>query len=183
MQRLLNAQGFSLIRVFAVLLVITLAAGCGSGDSGLSEFDQMQADKSNALESLKSKGAKAAEKSYPQGNAWSIDFSGQTITAETFDQLQNVGYVSELNFSGSTLNDALVPRLNEEGVRAVLIKLDLSKTEVSDAGLAQLKDLNLLRELVLTGSKVTADGVSKFQSARQSNPNIPQMFKNVAVKM
>lgn len=169
-----------LVTCFAALLSVT---GCGGSQSGVSEFEQMQAAKANSMEGLKANGAKAVEKTYPQGTAWSIDLSGQTITPETFEALKNVGHISELNFSGSTLADEHAGLLNDENVRGVLIKLDVSKTAFSDAGLVQLKDANFLLELIVTGSKVTQAGISKFIQDRQSNPNVQPFAKNVKVTL
>jgi hypothetical protein len=182
---LFSRKSHSVRIVLAVSLLAALVSipGCGGGEGGVSEFDQLQAEKAKSMEGLKAKGVKAVEKAYPQGTAWAIDLSGQTITEDTFEALKRVGHISELNFSGSTLSDEHAPLLNDEYIRGTLIKLDVSKTAFSDAGLAQLKDANLLMELIVTGSKVTQAGVSKFAQDRQANPNVPAMFKNVKVTM
>ena len=48
-----------------------------------------------------------------------------------------------------------------------LRKLDLYQTGITDAGLDALADLPELREVGLTGSKVTEEGYLRFIKARQ----------------
>jgi hypothetical protein len=47
----------------------------------------------------------------------------------------------------------------------IMFSLMLKNMKVSDAGLENLKGLAALKELNLTGSKVTADGVKKLAAA------------------
>jgi len=162
-------------------LALLLLGGCGGGD-GDSDYQQMIEDQKAGEEALKSQGAKFERRKYPQGEAWSVDLSGQTLSEEVLQQLTTVGPISELNLSGSTATDAHASKINSPEIGGYLLKLDLSKTEFSDTGLAELKDLNLLRELIVTGTKVTQAGITKFQEDRQANPNVPSFFKAVSVR-
>lgn len=166
--------------LFVLTVLGVLNSGCG-GD-GLSEYDRMKLAKDSAASALRAKGVQLEEKRYPQGDAWSVKLAGQEITDETFEQLKSLKQITELDFSGSTLSDAHAAKLNAMEVSGFLLKLDVSKTSFSDAGLAELTGLNLLRELIVTGSKVTKAGIDKFQQARQNNPSIMVAFRKVNVK-
>ena len=81
-----------------------------------------------------------------------------------------MGHAVELDLKGSNVTDDQMARLNEQGVGNMLIRLDLSNTAISDAGLYKLTDLYCLMNLNLTGTRVTADGMQRFLAQRQNNP-------------
>ncbi len=163
-------------RVSCATLIVA-AAGCGADPDGPGSYQAFREAQQNAEGTLTAQGAKLERKDYPQGSAWAVDLSGKTIADETLTALKALDRVSELNLSGSTLSDEHMARVNESST--FLMRLDLSKTSVTDQGLAQL-EAGFLNDLDVTGSKITEEGVSQFLKKRADNPQI--MFKAVNVK-
>jgi hypothetical protein len=64
-----------------------------------------------------------------------------------------------------------------------VMKLDLSHTAVTDAGLDKLVNVILLGDLNLTGTKVTPAGAERLKKRRQNDRRIPQMFKTTKVHL
>lgn len=169
-----------LLRGSSAAVVLLLFSGCGPDPNGPGSYQDVVNSLAKAEESLKSQAVKAERKDYPPyGSAWVVDLSGKPLTPEIWTALRGLGYISELNLSGTTFGDADVPTINE--LSGFLINLNASGTALTDQGLAQL-DAPHLRQLDVTNTKVTAEGVSSFQKARKENPKIAQGFKNVQVK-
>jgi hypothetical protein len=168
---------------FALVGTISLTGcgGCGFGYSGKSEYDQLVEGQKAAIDGLTAKGGKAELKKYPQGDAYSLNLSGVTIDDEVIELIEKAAPVSELNLSGSTVTDAHAARINAEKIGSFLLVLNLSKTQFSDAGLAELKHLPMLMQLDVTGSKVTKDAATKFQKARRESPGA--FFKQLNLKI
>lgn len=168
------------IRLGWVLLVLA-SAGCGSG--GPSYYEKQKAIHDSSIDLLKDRGAKFTAKRYPEGTAWLIDLQGLTITEEMLEQLKKVGYITEINLSKSTLTDEHLAAINNRAISGFLLKLDLSKTAITDAGLDHLKDLGLLSTLILTDTKVTADGVARFKKKRAEDQRIAPAFKTPKIAL
>lgn len=154
--------------------------GCGSGNEK-SVTEQLQDLQQPRIERLQSAGAKMTKKQYPQGEAWSIDLRGMTITNELLDDLTYAGNITELNFSKSTITDEQLAKINDKKIGGFILMLDVSNTSVTDNGLNNLKDLGLLTTLNVSGTKVTAAAVDKFKKERASDPRIKPLFKNTRV--
>ena len=181
----------TITQIVAVLVIVGIVVtvslvGCGAcslGSGGLPERERIELDRLAAVEELKKNGATVEERKYPGfGDAWSVNLSGATITDETFDRLEESSPVSELILAGSTVNDAHAERISSLRVGSTLRKLDLSKTEFTDAGLAQLKNLTVLAELNVTGTKVTKAATDKFQKDRNENPSTLPWARRVTIK-
>ena len=163
-------------------ITLTGCNGCSDGAGAETPYERQKRELESAADTLKANNAKLVKKQYPgYGEALSVDLSGAKITDKTFDELAKVGLIAELVLAQSTVTDAHAVRINAKEIGAVLVKLDLSKTEFSDIGLAELRSLNLLRELNVAGSKVTSDGIAKFQQERLANKSVPEMFRTVRV--
>lgn len=165
----------------ALVLVLTLA-GCQQKGDGLSDYERMQQSQKGAAETLRGLGAKIEERHYPQGDAWAVNLSGQTITEDVLKQVQQLGKVSELNLSRSTITDDQLDFVNQSGLVTVALKVDLSHTAVTDAGLEKLTNMVLLRDLNLAGTKVTPAAVERFKQARQEDTKIMALFKNPTIR-
>lgn len=167
--------------ILGFLLLLAALPGC-KGD-GLSDYQREQNQKESALEALHTQGAKVETKSYPQfarfGSAYAVNLSGATITPETFENLKGLQRVSELDLSKSSLTDDQMDQLNE--VANFLVRLDLSNTAVTDAGLEKLTNLNLCFNLILTGAKVTPAGVEGFKQQRLARSSTK--VKNMKIQM
>jgi hypothetical protein len=161
-------------------LLLTLC-GCGMFGDGISDFERQAKSREGCIELLKEQGAKFEQKTYPQGVAWAVDLSGMEITDQTLELLGKVGNLSELNFSGSSISDDQIAELNDINLSGTLLKLDLSKTEITDAGIAEMTRFGFLRELNLTGTKVTSAAIESFKAARKANADIIPMMKEVKV--
>ena len=56
------------------------------------------------------------------------------ITNDVFNHLKTLKRVTELDVSKSSITDEQVAKLSEQDVGTMLVKLDLSNTAVTDAG-------------------------------------------------
>jgi len=155
----------------AVLLVPAALAGCGRSNYGPSDYAKMPQREEGAADYIRNRGGKLAKKSYPQGQAWTVDLHGATIDDELFTRLKELVRITELNLSKTNLTDEQMARINDD-TGSLILKLDVSNTAVSDAGLDKLTGLPILTNLNLSGTKVTAAGVDRFRKSRQSNPNV-----------
>ena len=165
-----------------VLLVLLLQSGCGPKD-GLSDYDRMKKGQQDAGASLKEMGAKLTEVHRPQGDSWSVSLSGLQITDDLLSRIKKVGRITELDLSKSTVTDDQLARINEVEIGSLLVRLDLSGTAVTDAGLDKLTNLVVLSSLNLTGTKVTPAGVERFKKKRQDDPKIMGLFKSPTIRL
>jgi hypothetical protein len=163
-----------------LVAAVLSSSGCSKKEEGKS-YQQVYQSKEEAVAALKQKGAKFSEEAYPRFTSektWSIDLSGQQVSDEVFELMKKVGYITNLNLSKTNVSDAQMERVNEQGIGNVLVNLDLSNTAVTDAGLAKLDNLYVIRQINLSGSRVTPAGVDRFKAIRASNPKVPQQFKS-----
>lgn len=152
-----------------VLLALATTGGCGNS-SGLSHIEQVKLNRQIAADALQAKGATAREHRYPQGDAWIVDLSGKTVDDEVIEHLQALGQIAELDVSGSTIGDTQMQALAAMEASGTLIKLNISNTQVSDAGLLALSKLHLLFDINVKGSKVTAGGIEQYRTQRPKHP-------------
>jgi hypothetical protein len=162
------------------LLLLTAAPGCQRGD-GLSDYERAQKPTQDAAAALRDMGGSVTMVRYPQGDGWAVALPGAQITDGMFGHLKALRRVAELDLSRSTVTDDQMALLNEQDVGTLLVKLDLSHTAVTDAGLEKLTNLYVLFELNLVGTKVTAAGVEAFKKQRLGNPKV--LVKRTAVRL
>ena len=165
--------------VAAALLVLS---GCGPKD-GLSDNDRRMLALQQGAEGLRSLGAKVEERTYSVGNAWAVSLSGMTISDDLLRQVKQLGNISELDLSKTTLTDDHMPLFNELGLGTLATKLDLSHTALTDAGFEKLDNLRFLSQLNLTSTKVTPAAVERFKKKRQNDARILPLFKNPTVRL
>ena len=170
--------GASFRRMCVWGVVWIVALGCGG--SNVSTYERIEREKQEAAEKLKSGGLKLEEKQYPQGTAYSVDASGLTITSDMIRTLQNAGHVTEINLSGAKITDDQLLELTDPERFGLLIVLNLSNTGVTDEGAENLPSLPLLRDLDLTGTKVSQTIVDQINTARKAIPN--PIFATVNIK-
>src|SRR5262245_19525306 len=155
---------------FIVLLAVAFLAalpGCKRETISLAEREKMQ--ETDFVNSLQKQGATVKEKDYPpHGTGYVVNLSGARLADDTFRDLKGLQRVAELDLSKSSLADDQMDQLNE--VSKDLVRLDLSNTAVTDAGLGKLKAVYVLFNLNLAGTKVTAAGVARFQKQRLESP-------------
>lgn len=163
------------------LIVLTMPS-CGKKDT-YGTYQEQQQKQQNAAAALREQGATLEEKHYKRGDAWAINLKGKQISGDVIDRLAKMGHITELNLSGTNVTDADLTRINELGIGAVMLQLDLSHTEVSDAGLDQLTNFFLLSDLNLTGTKVTAAGVGRFRTKRAGDQRIMAAFKSPKIRL
>jgi hypothetical protein len=172
----------SLARTFArVLLAALVLSGCQK--DGPSDFERMRQAQDNAADSLKGQGAKVKQMDYPQGRAWSVNLSGATISDNLLREVKQLGKITELDLSKSTVTDDHLGLINDLGLSTLLLKLDLSQTAVTDAGFEKLVNLALLSDLNLVGTKVTPAAVERFKQNRLTDPKVPAMFKKPKIRL
>lgn len=148
--------------MFAILCFvgIPLAIGC---DDGMSDYERDQAKIGVSKEQLIDFGAKVELKRFPQGDAFKVDLSGQTLDDESFEMLKGLGRIVELDLSDTNITNESLATINNSTIRDYLLKLNLSDTEVSDQGLAELTETYLLNELTVTDTKVTDAGIKQLK--------------------
>lgn len=142
------------------------------GQSGPSDYDQKVQAQKDAAEVLSKKGGKVKEMNYAIGKASAVNLSGLTITDELMQGLKDLGNISEMDLSNSTVTDDDLGKMTKLNLMTFLTKLDLSNTAVTDAGLDKLENMVFLMQLNLTGSKCTKVGADRFKRNRETQKNI-----------
>ena len=168
-------------RAAAALTLLALPACSRKGE--LSDYMRAQQAQQVTIDALTERGAKFSQQRFPQGTAWAVDLSGQTVSGETLNQLKTLRFISELNLSKCQFADLDVGRLAEPGIGSVLLKLDLSQTAVTDADMEKLDGLGMLSQLNLAGTKVTPAAVERFRQRRKDNPKVLPQFKNPTIRL
>jgi hypothetical protein len=166
----------ALVAVGVALLIVVgywFMPGGGRGQTGPSDYQLSVEAAKDAADALSSQGGRVKEMHYPQGNAWAVNLSGLTLTNKLLEDVQALGKITELDLSKSTVTDDQLDFMSKLGLTAMLLKLDLSNTGVSDAGLEKLENMMLLTQLNLVGTKCTAAGVEKFKRHRASQKKPP----------
>lgn len=165
-----------------VLLAAAALAGCGPRVGGPSAYEQAQAEQQRVADSLGSKGMKSKRMHYPQGDAWAVDLTGMTITDDVIRKLKELDNVTELNLSQSTITDEQLGQINDQGIGSLVLKMDLSHTGITDAGLQKLTKFFLLNSLNVADTKVTPAGVAQFKKERLTLPNVRMRKPTVKLK-
>ncbi|MGQ0637721.1 MAG: hypothetical protein ACT4QC_24350 [Planctomycetaceae bacterium] len=162
-----------------VAWAVAAFTGCdGLGGDPAKATAQALERRSDALDTLKSRGAKVTTKKIPfVGDSVAVDFSGvRELSNDTFALLKEAhnsgSLVSEIDLSNSNVNDEQIAFLGEASEFSNVIKLNLKNTAVSDKGLGDVAKLSMLIDLNVTGTKVTPEGVKAFVKARADNPAI-----------
>lgn len=150
---------WAMITIFC-FAAMALAAGC---DDGLSDYERDQAKIGVSRDKLVDHGAKVELKQFPQGDAYKVDFSGQSLNEESFELLKGLGRIVELDLSGTNITNESLAEINDSTIRDFLLKLNVSDTDISDQGLAEFTDMFLLNELTLANTQVTDDGIKDLK--------------------
>ena len=85
--------------------------------------------------------------------------------------------IFELDFSGSTITDAQLGKLEEAKAFQKVFRLDLSNTAITDAGLDQIKNAHALTELDLSGTKATMEAARRLGERKIASKYTPKPFK------
>ncbi|MGQ0634565.1 MAG: hypothetical protein ACT4QC_08140 [Planctomycetaceae bacterium] len=154
-------------------LGLLVACGC---DNTASEVADLARSQASAQESLQAQGVTISKKKLPAfGSATVLDFTtAKDISDNSFRLLKEMGLmgIMEIDFSGTKITDAQIAKLNEPGVAEWIAILNLSDTEITDAGLKEVARLPILADLNISKTKITPDGVTAFHKARDENPAI-----------
>jgi hypothetical protein len=164
-----------------LLAVAFLAAlpGCKRETVSLAEREKMQ--ETDVVSSLQQQGGTVKEKNYPPyGNGYVVNLSGARLTDDTFKNLKGLKRLADLDLSKSSITDDQMDQLND--VANLLVRLDLSHTAVTDAGIEKLTRTYVLFNLNLAGTKVTPAGVARFQKKRLESPYAKVKQTNVKLK-
>jgi hypothetical protein len=144
----------------SALLTLALAAlpGCGNTTDSAQEAKKKEA----IVNSLRENNVTITRKSYPPfGSGYEVGLSGAQLTDDTFAKLKEIQPITELDLSKSSIIDAQMDKVNQ--IAGVLVRLNLSNTAVTDAGLEKLTNLNRCIYLNLVGTKVTREAVERFK--------------------
>jgi uncharacterized protein YjbI with pentapeptide repeats len=155
----------------------------GQGQApGTSDFEKAQQESKEAADSIAGQGGSVKDAPNPLGRkAYAVKLSGATISDKIIDDLQTLGIVIDLDLSRAKITDQQLAQLNKVGLTTYLLKLDLSYTDISDAAIEGLKNMTLLKELNLTGSKCTKAGAERFKRSHASDK--VSKFPNITVKI
>jgi len=135
----------------------------------------------DSAEALKGYGAKLKEVQYVQGKAYVVNLSGVAISDDIVKRLKELGTVTELDMSKSTVTDDQLGAMVANNMFTFLLRFDLSNTGITDAGLEKLDNLLVLNELNLTGSKVTKAAADRWAQKRKSQTH--NLSKNPKIKI
>jgi hypothetical protein len=172
--------------VHCSLALSLFAAGCSDDSAAQSQYEQTKNAEQSFVDQFVAAGgtAKFEGRSLVQGKVegagWFIDLSGDTIPDELIDAMverRKNDMFFDLNFSGSTLTDDQLAKLDAGNVLDYTYVLDLSNTQVSDAGLDKCTHLYILSELKIKGSKITKEGADRLGERKVKDPLTPSMFK------
>ncbi|MGQ0637068.1 MAG: hypothetical protein ACT4QC_20860 [Planctomycetaceae bacterium] len=166
------------------LVVLPTIGGCGlMGESAESAHREMLKTQDTSKEALLAKGARFDRKMYPpHGGAWAVDLTGvKALDDPLFEELKKVGQIAEISFAGTSLADEHMPKVADPAVASTFLRVDLSKTRITNRGLAELHTARFLKELNLSETGVTRDGVATFRKRRNDDPQVFQEFKNVKI--
>lgn len=159
---------------FLALLFCAIVPGCGPR-GGPSDFEIAQKKKDDTASAIRELGGEVTAVQHPGlGDGWAVKLRGMQINDDVFAQLKGLKRVAELDLSKSTITDDQLARLNEHEVGVMIVKLDLSHTAVTDAGIDTLK-LGLLSYLKLTGTKVSDAAAHRLKKHRASDPRLPPL--------
>lgn len=179
-RRMVDAWRAGLILLVASLLAFS---GCGWVGGGPSDNERRIKATENTATALKSQGVKAEEKHFPQGDAWSVNLSGMTISEDLLKQVRKLGNICDIDLSKTNFGDEHISLFNELGMGVLCLKLNFSGTALTDAGFEKLNNLRFLSEMDLTGTKVTPAAVERFRKARKADSRVPAIFKAPKIKL
>jgi len=178
-------------QVWLVVGCVLLTAGCGWFSS--SDPDSLQsymARKQAFTGIITSAGGSVEQKTHTLSHmphtSWEINLSSATISDEILDALIRKiesDYVTELDFSGSTLTDDQLIKLEAANIGRILLRLDLSNTGITDRGIDQLKSIKFLQSLNLSGTQVTTETVNSLSDRVMASRPERQSVKNLLGKL
>jgi hypothetical protein len=175
-QKTFSAGGTASLILAAALLALE---GCSSY-SAVSEYDQQQNQRKEFFAEIEKQGGSAKEQQFKkfgkEGMAWTIKIPGQ-VTDDMIDIMTTLGYITELDLSGSTITDEQLLKFDEKNAGRACLDLNLSNTAISDNSFANLKNFHVLQTANLKGTKVTKLGVDQFKEDYLANKEVPDLVK------
>jgi hypothetical protein len=111
---------------------------------------------------------------------WSVSLSGAQITDDLIDAIHAMAdkkFVLKIDLSKSTVTDKQLAALDEHMVLRGTVMLDLSDTAITDAGIDQVEHVHALSELNLTGTRVTKEAVDRLKKRQSTSPDTPPPFR------
>jgi hypothetical protein len=176
-----QSTSFGAGRIAVVVLsgIFLTLGGCSSYPA-VSDYDRLQQKKKDFFAEVEKQGGSAKDADFKkfghEGRAWTIKIPGM-ITDDMIDVISDLGYIVEMDFSGSTITDAQLLKLDEKRAGRVCLTLNVSNTAISDNAFANLKNFNVLQAANLKGAKVTKLGVEQFQEGYKANKEVPDIIK------
>lgn len=160
-----------------------LTAGCG-GYTGPSDYQKLKMQEQGFSGVIAAAGGTAKKEGGSmngfQMTGWQIDLAGGEVTDEIIDAIIEVGQfdpVFLLNFSGTSITDDQLVKLDTNRILQKTIELDLSNTSITDAGLDRLSNYYCITKLNLKGSKATRAGAKRLGDRMIADPITPMPFK------
>lgn len=151
---------------FTGIVAAIVLSGCGPGE-GVGALQRAKQEQEDAQAAIVTKGGNAIRRNYGRGEGWAVDLSSAAVDDDTLAQLDELQTITELNLSGAAITDEQMKSLASRPATGPLLKLDISNTPVTDAGLLAFAELPLIFQITVTGSKVSPAGIESF---RQKHP-------------
>lgn len=134
----------------------------------MSDSERIKAANDAAVAAIEKAGGKVEKKKTAYGDAFSVDLSGKQLSDELIEHINTLKVVSRLNLSKSSVKDSHLGKLTI----CTFNKVDLSQTDVTNQGILKFAECGVLREINVTGSKVTNEGIKAFQKARNKHSRL-----------
>lgn len=179
---------------WAKLLVVAvgtlLFSGCGLFE-GKSEHQQMLDERDQFAELVGTYGGSAVFEKRSMddlaGVGWFIDLSGAEIDDALLNAMAEVVKkkpIFELNLADTSLTDEQLTQLDKADVLQKVIFLNLSNSQITDAGLDGINNFYVIHELNLKGTSVSKEAIKRLgdkQLAQKYTPKDLRKRPNVEI--
>ncbi len=179
---------------WAKLLVVAvgtlLFSGCGLFE-GKSEHQQMLDKRDQFAELVATYGGSAVFEKRSMddlaGVGWFIDLSGAEIDDALLNAMAEVVKkkpIFELNLADTSLTDEQLTQLDKADVLQKVIFLNLSNSQITDAGLDGINNFYVIHELNLKGTSVSKEAIKRLgdkQLAQKYTPKDLRKRPNVEI--
>lgn len=150
------------------LILIVFSAGCTQPEA-VGALKRLEQSKSEAVAEIEAYGGTATKKDYGPGSGYVLDLRTVPIDDDFLAELTPLRHITEIDLSDSDVTDEQLQKLAKVRGVGVIIKLDVSGTQIGDAGIMAFVKHNLLCQLDVQDSNVTPAAIKKFKKQHPDN--------------
>lgn len=150
------------------ILILTVSAGCGQPEA-VGALKRLKQAKSAAVAEIEARGGTATIKDYGPGSGYILDLRTVPIDDDFLAELTPLKHITEIDLSDSDVTDEQLQKLAKVRGVGVILKLDVSGTQIGDAGIMAFVKHNLLCQLDVQNSNVTPAAIKKFKKQHPVN--------------